>query len=428
MERKGLCGIIVFLTAVLLTGCGESGEPYSIREEKTEKEEEIVLEVFAWQDEEKTLQLLKGKYLETNPGIDIHLNIIPSSEYSQQMMAVKKGIKKGDCVFFPHIAEATIWVKKGLLQSLEPWTTEEEKFVDWYQGDTEEYKAYMCPYRMSRWAVFYNKKLFDEKEIPYPEEGWTWEDYADTAVRLTNRVGVNKVYGAVGFEPTSTWWRVPARTRGANNPLKEEDLAMFRESAEWCYKMTYELKAQLPYTEWTENQGRTNNELFLRGNVGMCYTGDWSVAWLNRKIKEENLDFEYDIAPMPRWGEEPLYHISDAAVAGMMTSTEYPEEVSAFIHYVSGPEGAELLAEQGYIPAWDSEEIRERFLNSGEYPEHREYFFTPGALSSVPASLGYSEAMDIVQTEITAYLLQEQNLEQCFDNIENSLRTIKAKE
>lgn len=422
--------MVWLLIAVLLSGCGEAGreEDYQIREADGETQEQIVLEVYIWEDEEKAMKLLSEAYLQTERELAIHLNVIPSSEYSQQMMAVKNGIKKGDCIFFPHIAEAAIWVNKGLLQSLDLWTEEEACFEDWYQGDTEEYKKYMCPYRMSRWAVFYNKKLFDEKGIPYPEEDWNWDDYAATAVLLTNRVGLNKVYGAIGFEPTSTWWRVPARTRGANNPLKEEDLAMFRESAQWCYDMTYELKAQLPYTEWTEKQGRSNNELFLGGNVGMCFTGDWSVPWLNDRIEEENLDFEYDIAPMPRWGEEKLYNISDAAVASMTVSTEHPKETADFIRFVSGPEGAEILAKWGYIPAWNTEEIRNMFLNAEEAPEHREYFFTEGELSCVPASLGYSEAMDVVQTEITSYLLQEQNLDQCFMNIENALETIKVKE
>ncbi|SOY27340.1 Putative ABC transporter substrate-binding protein YesO [Acetatifactor muris] len=424
-------GIVLLLTAVMLSGCGvaESGEMYQIREEKPAKEEKTVLEVYAWEDEEKNLQLLSEAYLRTRPGMEIQLHVIPASEYSQQMMAISRGVKEGDCVFFPHIAEAAIWVNKGLLQNLESYIGElEAGFTDWYQGDKQEYKEYMCPYRMSRWAVFYNKKIFEEREIPYPEGDWTWEEYAQTAMLLTERVGVNRIYGAMGFEPTSSWWRVPARTRGANNPLADQDLAMFREAAKWCYDMTYERKAQLPYTEWTEQQGRTNNEVFLGGSVGMCFTGDWSVSWLNEKIEEKNLDFEYDIAPMPRWEEEPLHNISDAAVISMVKSTVHPDAAGDFIRFVCGPEGAAILAERDYIPAWDSEEIRETFLNSEKYPEHREFFFMEGELSCVPASLGYSEAMEVVQEEIMSYLLQEQSLDQCFDNIEHALKTMKAKE
>ena len=48
-------------------------------------------------------------------------------------------------------------------------------------------------------AIYYNKDLFDKAGVPYPKDGWTWEDFQDTAVKLT--------YGAVA--PRSVW-RCPA--------------------------------------------------------------------------------------------------------------------------------------------------------------------------------------------------------------------------
>ncbi|MCW5861129.1 MAG: extracellular solute-binding protein, partial [Caldilineales bacterium] len=40
-----------------------------------------------------------------------------------------------------------------------------------YQG-----KQYMLPKDFSPLAVYYNKKLFDQYKVPYPKDGWTWED------------------------------------------------------------------------------------------------------------------------------------------------------------------------------------------------------------------------------------------------------------
>lgn len=36
-------------------------------------------------------------------------------------------------------------------------------------------------------GVFYNKRHFEEAGLPYPQEGWTWEEFMDTARKLTIR-------------------------------------------------------------------------------------------------------------------------------------------------------------------------------------------------------------------------------------------------
>ena len=417
--RKAVAGLLVVCILLCLPGCSADKvqQLYHIQEFEPVEKETIILEVFAWEDEEKNVRALMDCYAEINPEVSIHLNILPSSEYSQQMMAIKQGMKECDCVFFPNVAEAAVWVDKGVLQTLEPWIQKETALID-----EKKYNGFMLPYRMSRWAVFYNKAIFDDCGIPYPDSDWTWDEYAQLAVRLTNRVGVNKRYGSLGFEPTSIWWRVPARTRGAENPLQEEELQKFRESVEWVYNLTYELEAQQPYTEQTGSQGKLLNEIFLSGEAAMFFCGDWTVSQLNDLIRENKLDFSYDIAPMPRWEEEARYAIADAAVIAMTESTKYPNETFEWIQFVSGPDGAAVLAERGIIPAWESDEIRGKFLNSSVYPEHMEYFFMNDEESTIPASKEYSEAMEIMRDEVASYLLQEQDIEQCFENIEQTFQ------
>ena len=55
-------------------------------------------------------------------------------------------------------------------------------------------------------------------------------------------------------------------------------------------------------------------------------------------------------------------------------------------------------------------------------PEHLDYCFVEGEVSSVPANMGYAEAIDIMEDEIAFYLLQEQDLQKCMDNIRAALK------
>jgi multiple sugar transport system substrate-binding protein len=44
-------------------------------------------------------------------------------------------------------------------------------------------------------AIYYNKDLFDKASVPYPKDGWTWEDFQATAIKLTSGSGANAQYG-----------------------------------------------------------------------------------------------------------------------------------------------------------------------------------------------------------------------------------------
>lgn len=421
---KRIYGILLLIFLLLLTGCENNEKAqYYIQKEDAVADGTVTLEVFAWEDEEENLRILSEAFMKENADISINMNILPVSEYSQQMMGIKKGMQTGDVVLFSNISEPVVWIEKDVLQDLAPWLENtEECYETWYQGEDEKYISYMRPYRKSKWAVYYNKDLFDQRGIPYPQSGWTWSDYAQTAERLTGQVGLNRIYGSLSYAPDNKWWRVPARTAGANNPLNEKELQLFMEAAKWCYELTYDLKAQVPYKDRTGNSGISGEEIFLEGNTGMFFSGDWSAAILNELILEKKLDISYDIAPMPRWEEEPFYSISDAAVVAMTASTAHKDEAYAFIQFIAGAEGAALLAQRGYIPAWNSEEIRKLYLDSMTQPEHLEYFFVEGEVSSVPANMGYAEAIDIMEDEIAFYLLQEQDLQKCMDNIRAALK------
>lgn len=425
--------MLAFLAAALLSGCraGGSENGREAREETVNRqggENTVTLEVYAWQDEEDNVKTLAREYMAQNETVIIHTNFVPVSEYVQKMMSLKNGDGQADCVFFPTPAEGSVWKNKGLLKKLDRWMAEgsmEDAYGTWYLEGEEESRFYMIPYRMSRWAVYYNKDLFDRRGVPYPEEDWTWEEYAQIAVSLTRRTGEDQSYGSLSFEPTNIWWRVPARTMGANDPLKAEDLAAFRKAAKWCYDLTYELGAQMPYTQQIGKTGNSYDANFLEGDIGMFFSGDWSVASLNKTIGQEDLAFRYDIAPMPHWEGEEGRAISDAAVVSMMETTGYPEETWDFIRFVTGEEGARVLAQRGIIPAYCPEAIRQVYLSSEDYPEHREYFFTEGEVSCTPVSGRYVEAMETVKEEVAHYLLQEQDLDQTFEIIEEELEQMR---
>lgn len=51
-------------------------------------------------------------------------------------------------------------------------------------------------------ALYYNKTLFDESNLPYPQEGWTWDEFEQAAIKLTKKDKQNRVTQYGCFIPT----------------------------------------------------------------------------------------------------------------------------------------------------------------------------------------------------------------------------------
>ena len=428
-KRNIAATIVMFLTILCTaTACqaGKRAKKETADPPAPKQAIPIVLEVYAWQSEAQNLKWLADSYQNLHPEITIHANFLPTTEYLQQMLVLKKRGMQVDCILAPSKELLTVLKNKGLLKYLSSSVQNrlsENHYGTWYGEGEEICASYMLPYRQSRWAVYYNKTLFDRLGVEYPKEDWTWTDYEEIAVKLTTEQGGVKTYGSLSFEPDNPWWRVPARTAGANDPLKEEDLELFLEAAKWCYRLTYERKAQLPYTQQIGRSGYDN--VFLKGDVGMYFSGDWSVPVLNQNILSHNLNFDYDIAPMPHLEGYKAFEISDAAVIALSETTAYEKEALDFMLYVAGEEGALGLARHQVLPAWNTPGLQQEYLNVSQMPEHAEYFFRDGELSSAPATPLYSESMEILKTEVMQYLLQAQTFEQTTENIKQQLNTLR---
>jgi multiple sugar transport system substrate-binding protein len=61
----------------------------------------------------------------------------------------------------------------------------EDYFPSAVKAITNQDRIGALPVMTETIGVYYNKEHFDEAGIPYPQEGWTWDEFLDTARRLT---------------------------------------------------------------------------------------------------------------------------------------------------------------------------------------------------------------------------------------------------
>ena len=81
-------------------------------------------------------------------------------------------------------------LEENAILSLDPFIEQDESFdlSDFYAGTVELCsrggKVWAVPIQVLVRVIYYNQDLFDAYGVPYPEFGWTWDDFLDRALAL----------------------------------------------------------------------------------------------------------------------------------------------------------------------------------------------------------------------------------------------------
>jgi multiple sugar transport system substrate-binding protein len=143
---------------------------------------------------------------------------------------------------------------------------------------------YAIPYCNNINMVFFNKKMFDEAGVPYPQEGWTWEDFRQTAIKLTHGEGADRVYGVMmdiaGGDGDNYWDTIARQKLGAFAYYTKDftkttfDSPEMKESLDFFYKLAMEDKCVVPYSDTQALQ-------YFKDPTGMAglYNGKYAM-WI----------------------------------------------------------------------------------------------------------------------------------------------------
>ena len=143
---------------------------------------------------------------------------------------------------------------------------------------------YAIPYCQNINMIWFNKKLFDAANEPYPEAGWTWEDFRQTAIRMTSGEGENKVYGAMmdyaGGDGDNYWDFIARQKLGPFTYYNDDftasafDDPAFAESLSFFYQMAVVDKCIVPYDEYSAMQYSNDTQ----GMIGLY--SDKYAMWM----------------------------------------------------------------------------------------------------------------------------------------------------
>lgn len=231
-------------------------------------------------------------------------------------------------------------------------------------------KVYNIPFRGAAYYTYYNKKVFEKAGVPTPdtyvEKGeWTWEKFVEVAKQIAT--GDGKIYGALMY-----FWSLnqvsPAIQRGVQFITNEGKIDIDDDSVLYSFKMRKELeqaKAIIPQAELKATKTHYSRA-FWEGNVGMLLIGAWFPGQM-LSARDGNLlkDYTWNDWALTRLPcNEPEYRTIDVPTFNCVHADSKKKDAAfKFIAWMGGPEGAKVVAQNGFLPAVVTPEVEEAFVS-----------------------------------------------------------------
>ena len=282
--------------------------------------------------------------------------------------------------------------------------------------------------------VYYNKRLFREAGIPYPDGSWTWDDFLNVARKLTKDKDNDGRIDQFGFQMTQWWgyleiwiWgaggkffdaedtRIGGMTRAAPLRCILDSPAAIR-GLQFYQDLRYKHHvAPLP-AEFTQ---MGEDVPFMTGRIAMKFNGPWGMPFLRQT---ENL--EWDVAPMPIGPTGRVTRCSWDGVA-MFKGSKFKREAWKLIEFIVGERGQTIIAESGRgVPARASVARSKAFIRD-DTPQHEEHFVDAVEYQRIqPITELWTEMDPIMQREQDKFMLGKQDAKATAERMEKDVNEI----
>lgn len=281
-----------------------------------------------------------------NPDIKVKVTTV-ASDYDTKVQTMFVG-KNAPDVLQVQPSSCTTFAEKGVLEDLSGPVKEsdldlEETFGGGMDGYETDEGIYALPDRGGTTITYYNKDMFDEAGISYPDKDWTMDDYMKACERLTKDTdgdGETDQWGAASTDYLGTCGPL-ILSYGANIVNEDYEIGVdstqmkeFMEDYNKCYQNGW----IIPYEE-LEKSGSNGDNFFAQQRCAMILTGFWNVE---SYTKMDELNF--DIAPTPTQETPAAWAMGSALSINKQSTPEKKEAAWRFIQFMTGEEGQNMLA------------------------------------------------------------------------------------
>jgi multiple sugar transport system substrate-binding protein len=287
---KRVCLLIV-TSALLVAGCGGSSNSASGGSGKASSGGGHV-NITIWNgytDVEGTaIKALAKQFNATHPNITVTPQFYGNSDYAlQKVLAAIAGGKPPDISYLygswaaniatnpstvdlgPYIAKDPSWHWNDFWQAARNVTTVNGKIIG-------------VPALIDNLALVYNKKLFAQAGIPAPTANWTWSDFENAALKLTDPSKKQFGWAYINDASEDTVWRFWAMLWQAGGSILTPDGKQAAFDSPAGVKALTLLQTLAKHKSiYLDNGSDTYLGVFTSGHIGMLWTGPWDLSQIS---------------------------------------------------------------------------------------------------------------------------------------------------
>jgi multiple sugar transport system permease protein len=357
--RRSTFRILFFLGCLLMAG-GALAAPIELR--------------FAcWDGSDHLFAILNAArgFEAAHPGIKVKVESVVVS-YQEKLLAQYAA---GECpdVAMMDPADFEKYAIRGALLPLNPFFRETPGFrlADYYPNIVAAHSLNGTLYVLPRdiapcGIIYYNKEMFREAGIPYPDGTWTWDfherpelrekDFLWVIHRLT-KFGADGRVVRWGYSPgwKDLWTQqcfLSTGARFADNYETPHRMLYDDPRITRAYNFTLDLsldKRWMPSDEEISSEMQTSSrQLFTQQRVAMTQDGIWQVPELRKDLVPGKPGFfDWDIALAPAYKDGTRVFPTGGSGYGIMSTTRHPHEAWLLTQWMAGAPGMQAMAEAG---------------------------------------------------------------------------------
>ena len=343
--KKGLAVTVAGMMVFGLTACGGSGD--------SKESGKLVFQI--WDAGQKAgMEKLASAYMEEHPGVKIEVQATGWDEYWTKLEASATSNSMPD-IFWMHSNQMYKYADNGILADCSD-IVETDKYSENAVANAQgsDGKIYGVPKDKDLVVLVYNKELFDQAGVSYPDDEWTWDDMADASEQIYDKTGK---YGYMAYAHDQIgYWNFVYQNGGE---ILNED-GTEAEYTEPATADAIKYYIDLQKNDWCPTQDQFANtsatEQFFSGQGAMFYAGSWDLTNFCTTYKDMNGTWDVAVLPKcpnPENGDGKAV-ISNSVSYATAAKGKNKDLAMDFLKFLGSEEGQKIEGESGVaIPAYN---------------------------------------------------------------------------
>ena len=339
-----------------------------------------------------THQAVADAFMAEHPDIQIEIWSQPWGDYFTKIQTLWAS---GDAAAIPDVAFLSPiqgYAASGVLEPL-------DGFIAATGYDTSDYwpalldsavfegTIYGLPRDIGLEVLYYNKDIFDELGVAYPDDSWTWDDLLAAAEQLTEVTGAGRVIRhALGMEGGKYQLWIGQNRGGILDDMRNPSRCILAEpvaieAVEFFAGMMNDNHAM---RSANLSQAGGDAAVFQSGQAAMIIQNASRISAFNAA----GLNYDVAVVPIPDGGQRSAR--AGGAAWTMSSSSDDKDAAWTFLSWLQSTDGGQALytASGEILPALQSTAQSPAFMAAADQPANRMAFIIEGQ-NAKPGFPGY---------------------------------------